>query len=115
MSEKLQDHEAGWPQQSYWATSRAPGRSDAFVVLRRWRGDRASVPAVKLTAPRTAQAHSRAVRSTASSARARPAHPDVRRRIAAGVGVVLLIVIVLVVNGCLKSQQKQSLEPTTTK
>ena len=34
----------------------------------------------------------------------------VRRRVAAGVGVVLLIVIVLVVNGCLKSQQKQSLE-----
>jgi hypothetical protein len=34
----------------------------------------------------------------------------VRRRVAAGVGVVLLIVIVLIVNGCLKSQQKQSLE-----
>jgi hypothetical protein len=34
----------------------------------------------------------------------------VRRRVAAGVGVVLLIVIVLVVNGCLKSQAKQSLE-----
>jgi hypothetical protein len=34
----------------------------------------------------------------------------VRRRVAAGIGVVLLIVIVLVVNGCLKSQQKQSLE-----
>jgi hypothetical protein len=34
----------------------------------------------------------------------------VRRRIAAGVGVVLLIVIVLVVNGCLKSQHKQALE-----
>lgn len=33
-----------------------------------------------------------------------------RRRVAAGVGVVLLIVIVLVVNGCLKNQQKQSLE-----
>jgi hypothetical protein len=34
----------------------------------------------------------------------------VRRRVAAGVGVVLLIVVVLVVNGCLKSQAKQSLE-----
>ena len=34
----------------------------------------------------------------------------VRRRIAAGVAVVLLIVIVLVVNGCLKSQQTQSLK-----
>jgi hypothetical protein len=34
----------------------------------------------------------------------------VRRRIAAAVGVVLLIVIVLIVNGCLKSHQKQSLE-----
>ena len=33
----------------------------------------------------------------------------VRRRIAAGVGVVLLIVIVLVVNGCLKSEQQQAL------
>jgi hypothetical protein len=34
----------------------------------------------------------------------------VRRRVAAGVGVVLLIVIVLVVNGILKSQQKHALE-----
>ncbi len=34
----------------------------------------------------------------------------VRRRVAAGVGVVLLIVVVLVINGCLKNQQKQSLE-----
>lgn len=34
----------------------------------------------------------------------------VRRRVAAGISVVLLIVIVLVVNGCLKSQAKQSLE-----
>jgi uncharacterized repeat protein (TIGR01451 family) len=34
----------------------------------------------------------------------------VRRRVAAGVAVVVLIIIVLVVNGCLKSQKKQSLE-----
>jgi hypothetical protein len=34
----------------------------------------------------------------------------VRRRLAAAVGVVLLIVIVLVVNGCLKGQKKQALE-----
>jgi hypothetical protein len=34
----------------------------------------------------------------------------VRRRVAAGVAVLLLIVIVLVINGCLKSQQKQSLK-----
>lgn len=34
----------------------------------------------------------------------------VRRRIAAGVAVVLLIVIVLVINGCLKSQKEQSLK-----
>jgi hypothetical protein len=34
----------------------------------------------------------------------------VRRRVAAAVGVVLLVVIVLVVNGCLKSQKKQALE-----
>ncbi|HEY3866108.1 MAG TPA: hypothetical protein VGL54_08500 [Solirubrobacteraceae bacterium] len=34
----------------------------------------------------------------------------VRRRVAAGVGVVLLIVIVLVISGFLKGQQKQSLE-----
>jgi hypothetical protein len=33
-----------------------------------------------------------------------------RRRVAAGIGVVLLIVIVLVVNGCLKSQQIQALK-----
>jgi hypothetical protein len=34
----------------------------------------------------------------------------VRRRVAAGVGVVLLIVIVLVVNGCLKSQRVQDMK-----
>jgi hypothetical protein len=34
----------------------------------------------------------------------------VRRRIAAGVGVVLLIAIVLIVNGCLKSQKQQELK-----
>lgn len=34
----------------------------------------------------------------------------VRRRVAAGVGVVLLIVIVLIVNGCLKSQKTQALK-----
>ncbi|MCW3034368.1 MAG: hypothetical protein QOK19_2581 [Solirubrobacteraceae bacterium] len=34
----------------------------------------------------------------------------VRRRVAAGVAVVLLIIIVLVINGCIKSQAKQSLK-----
>jgi hypothetical protein len=34
----------------------------------------------------------------------------VRRRIAAGVAVVVLIVVVLVINGCLKSQKTQSLK-----
>ncbi len=34
----------------------------------------------------------------------------VRRRVAAGVGVVLLIAIVLIVNGCLKSQKQQALK-----
>lgn len=34
----------------------------------------------------------------------------VRRRIAVGVAIVLLIIIVLVINGCLKSQAKQSLK-----
>jgi hypothetical protein len=34
----------------------------------------------------------------------------VRRRVAAGVGILLVIVVVLVVSGCLKSQHKQSLE-----
>ena len=37
----------------------------------------------------------------------------VRRRVAAGVGVVLLIVIVLIVNGCLKSQKTQALKEYT--
>ncbi len=37
----------------------------------------------------------------------------VRRRIAAGVGVVLLIVIVLLVNGCLNSQKTQALKEYT--
>jgi hypothetical protein len=34
----------------------------------------------------------------------------VRRRVAAGVGVLLLIVIILIVNGCLKSQKQQALK-----
>jgi hypothetical protein len=34
----------------------------------------------------------------------------VRRRVAVGVGVVLLILIVLLINGCLKSQKQQSLK-----
>jgi hypothetical protein len=34
----------------------------------------------------------------------------IRRRVAAVVGVLLLILIVLVINGCLKSQKKQALE-----
>jgi hypothetical protein len=34
----------------------------------------------------------------------------VRRRVAAGVGVVLLIVIILIVNGCLKSEKQQALK-----
>jgi hypothetical protein len=34
----------------------------------------------------------------------------VRRRVAAGVGVVLLIVIVLIVNGCLKGRKEQALK-----
>jgi hypothetical protein len=34
----------------------------------------------------------------------------VRRRMAAGIGVVLLIAIVLIVNGCLKSQKQQELK-----
>jgi hypothetical protein len=38
----------------------------------------------------------------------------VRRRVAAGVGVVLLIVIVLVINGCLKSQKTQALKDYTS-
>ena len=38
----------------------------------------------------------------------------VRRRVAAGVGVVLLIVIVLIVNGCLKSQKTQALKDYTS-
>lgn len=38
----------------------------------------------------------------------------VRRRIAAGVGVVLLIIIVLVVNGCLKRGKEQALESYNT-
>jgi hypothetical protein len=34
----------------------------------------------------------------------------VRRRVAAGIGIVLLIVIVLIVNGCLKSRKEQALK-----
>jgi len=34
----------------------------------------------------------------------------VRRRVAAGIGVVLLIAIVLIVNGCLKSEKQQALK-----
>ncbi len=66
----------------------------------------------------------RAPRAPQSSRPRRPRHaeePDshdehtvmVRRRVAAGVGVVLLIVIVLIVNGCLKSQKTQALRDYT--
>ena len=34
----------------------------------------------------------------------------VRRRVAAGIGVVLLILIILIVNGCLKSEKRQALK-----
>lgn len=63
-------------------------------------------------------------RSSPRSPRPRPRSPQqaggaraldqhalmVRRRVAAGVGVVLLIVIVLVVNGCLQSRKQQALK-----
>jgi hypothetical protein len=73
------------------------------------------------TAPRPA---ARAPRAPQRPRPRRPRHaeePDshdehtvmVRRRVAAGVGVVLLIVIVLVVNGCLKSQKTQALKDYT--
>ena len=84
------------------------------------------------TAPRPAAKAQRPRRQTAPSARSggtppkrpRPRRPQhargvdshdehtvmVRRRIAAGVGVVLLIVIVLLVNGCLNSQKTQALK-----
>jgi hypothetical protein len=39
----------------------------------------------------------------------------VRRRVAAGVAVVALIVVVLLINGCLKSQAKQSLKDYNSK
>ncbi len=62
--------------------------------------------------------HSRAGPSGAGEERAREAGASsidhhammVRRRIAAGVGVVLLIAIVLLVNGCLKRGKQQALE-----
>ncbi len=70
------------------------------------------------TAPRPA---ARAPRAPQSPRPRRPQHAEgadshdehtvmVRRRVAAGVGVVLLIVIVLLVNGCLKSQKTQALK-----
>lgn len=74
------------------------------------------------TAPRPAAARSaRAPRPSPRSPR-RPqelgSHDEhtvmVRRRVAAGVGVVLLIVIVLIVNGCLKSQKTQALKDYAT-
>jgi hypothetical protein len=86
------------------------------------------------TAPRPAAKAQRPRRQTAPSAgsgaappkRPRPRNPQhaagadhdehtvmVRRRIAAGIGVVLLIVIVLLVNGCLNSQKTQALKEYT--
>jgi hypothetical protein len=73
------------------------------------------------TAPRPA---ARAPRAPQRPRPRRPRHaeePDshdehtvmVRRRVAAGVGVVLLIAIVLIVNGCLKSQKTQALKDYT--
>jgi hypothetical protein len=59
--------------------------------------------------------------SASAAARPQPRRPSegtlpldqhtvmVRRRVAAGIGVVLLIVIILIVNGCLKSEKQQAL------
>jgi hypothetical protein len=81
-----------------------------------------TAPRPSTRAPRTGVAGDRP--STAAPRRPRPRRPAasggpsgydqhtlmVRRRVAAGVAVVLLIIIVLVINGCIKSQAKQSLK-----
>ena len=65
-------------------------------------------------APRPAAATSRTRTQPRRPQRSAPGHDRhtlmVRRRIAAGVGVVLLIVIALVINGCLKSGKEAALK-----
>ena len=92
---------------------RNPGKERAFVVLRRWRGDS---PRPSPRAPRARPAaggpsRPRARRPRQDGPRGSDHHTlMVRRRMAAGVGVVLVIVIVLAVSGCLKSQAHEELK-----
>jgi hypothetical protein len=108
LTEKLQVRQGG-DRQSYFGTSGIPARSELLSFFDDGEEETASQPSSRT--PRAPQ-------------RPRPRRPQgaggslpldqhtlmVRRRIAAGVGVVLLIIIILIVNGCLKSQKTQSLK-----
>ena len=76
-------------------------------------------PRPSSTAPRPRPAADRAAAAPDRPRPRRPAHGTlaldqhtvmVRRRVAAGIGVVLLIVIILVINGCLNSEKEQALK-----
>jgi hypothetical protein len=112
MTEKLQVRHGGG-RQSYWGTSGIPARSELLSFF----------DDGEETEPRPS---TRAPRPTAAvpPQRPEPRRPQhlagtlpldqhtvmVRRRVAAGVGVVLLIVIILIINGCLKSEKRQELK-----
>ncbi len=112
LTEKLQDHEGLAGRQSYLSLFQEPLQRSNWLLSFFDDGEE-TAPRPAARAPRTPQ--------RPRPRRAQPSDGDgslpldqhtlmVRRRLAAGVGVVLLIVIVLIVNGCLKSQKKQALE-----
>ena len=107
LTEKLQDGQGGG-RQSYWAPSGIPARSSfcrSSTMARRQRRGRHLGRLASLSG------QNRAAPSGRAAALPLDQHTlMVRRRIAAGVGVVLLIVIVLVINSCVKGQKTQALK-----
>jgi hypothetical protein len=108
LTEKLQDGQGGG-RQSYFGTSGTPARSELLSFFDD--GEEETAPRPSTRAPRAPQSpRPRRPQRAAGSLPLDQHTLMVRRRVAAGIGVVLLIVIILVVNGCLKSQQTQSLK-----
>src|SRR2546429_244482 len=98
--------------QSYFTTSRTPARSELLSFF----------DDGEETEPRASERAARPRTASAASARPQPRPPQhrgslpidrhtvmVRRRVAFVAGLLLLLVIILVVNGCLKSEKQQAL------
>ena len=107
MTEKLQDGQGGG-RQSYWGPSGIPARSQ---LLSFFDDGEETAPRPSARAPRPPQRPSPRRPQGGGGSLPLDQHTlMVRRRVAAGVGVVLLIVIILLVNGCLKGQKTQALK-----